>query len=335
MGTCSCVSNIEEQIALSSPEVPNKYQQEVVESELIDLQIDPIEESIQALVRSYFSRKHFLRRQKKRASPVSTSVQIDIRPYLGASLLSILQSRSDFDYLLDGELINLNNNQFFFSPSLKNPEVLTEGLIFSNESFYKGQILNYLYEGRGTLVKNNGDVYVGSFRNGNFHGEGDLNCPKQKFRYSGSWHDGEHSGRGTEFYPDGSVCVATYEKGVKKGSGVIEWLDGSKFQGSFHNDQIEGNGQYSWNDGRVYEGAWKDGKMHGKGILKWPDGRVYEGEFVDGLKEGFGVYCWAEGKRYEGTWKMGKQHGIAFFYEKGKRVKKGEWKFGKRIRWIE
>jgi hypothetical protein len=67
MGNCSCVNHIEDQQFYDAVSIPNKFEHQEVESELIEkIQILP-DITVQALVRCYISRKHLNRKKKKRA----------------------------------------------------------------------------------------------------------------------------------------------------------------------------------------------------------------------------------------------------------------------------
>lgn len=332
MGVCNCVSKVEEQtiLDLSSPQY--KQDQEILESDLTEIIYHPFETTAQALIRSYFVRKHNKHRKKKQINE-QVEPKVDLRQFIPQEIQEILGKCSAFDYAATGEIHNLPDDSIFIGKQ-NDSEDLTSGHLITKDSYYKGTMKNMKYEGKGILIYSNGNTYNGSFKNGVFHGKGDFDSINDRKRYSGNWDSGQCSGRGIVFAPDGSICKANFSNGIKSGSGCINYKDGSSYTGKFKQDQFNGIGKFTWSDGRVYEGHWKDGKIHGRGKLSFPDGRTYEGEFANDLKEGFGTYVWPDGKKFEGTWKAGKQHGIGLLTESDGKQKKGEWKQGKRIKWI-
>lgn len=333
MGNCNCVNHIEDQTFMDAVSIPNKFEQQVVDSELVDANQGLPNVTVQALVRSYIIRKR-LNRKKTREQKSPKLNQVDLRLYIPQEIQNILKDCPIFEYSVTGDIIELPENQIFIG-FLKSHDELTPGYLISPESYYKGSIQNMKYEGQGMLINVNGNIYIGGFQKGVFHGKGDFQSVADNKRYSGRWEAGQCNGQGTVINADGSVCKAIFTRGIKSGCGNISYKDGSNYSGNFKQDQINGIGKFSWSDGRVYEGLWKDGKMHGKGKLTYPDGRIYEGEFLESIKEGSGIYIWPDGKKYEGGWKSGKQHGIGVMSENEKKLKKGEWRHGKRIRWIE
>jgi hypothetical protein len=187
----------------------------------------------------------------------------------------------------------------------------------------------------------NGDVYVGEFENGIFHGPGVLR--KATFRegkkdcvgrsYAGGWKHGSRSGKGKyhtgfgDFY-DGEFLSDTYhgqgvmlyvngdrymgqwEKGKWHGDGEILYVNGNSYKGKFFKNMYHGEGMFRYGpSGGSYTGGWRLGMKHGIGKRNFASGAEYEGEYVDNEMCGKGIYKSAIGDLYVGTFKDSRFHG--------------------------
>ena len=195
--------------------------------------------------------------------------------------------------------------------------------------------------GRGTYYFVNGDVYVGEFENGIFHGPGVLR--KANFRegkkdcigrsYSGNWKNGSRSGKGKyhtgfgdfydgEFlndtyhgygvmlYQNGDRYTGAWEKGKWHGEGEILFVNGNSYKGFFFKNMYHGEGMFRFGpSGGSYTGGWRLGMKHGIGKRNFASGAEYEGEYVDNEMCGKGIYKSAIGDLYVGTFKDSRFHG--------------------------
>jgi hypothetical protein len=76
---------------------------------------------------------------------------------------------------------------------------------------------------RGTL-KANGEEYVGEFKNGKYHGQGEL-ITSSRNKYTGEFRNGKFNGRGTITYQSGGTYVGNFVDGSSEGGnyqGVTE-----------------------------------------------------------------------------------------------------------------
>ena len=142
------------------------------------------------------------------------------------------------------------------------------GLYFINsegERFEDNDAIRCKKEGQGTMVWDNGTKkYVGDFKNGQSHGEG--NCVwTGLFEYNGSFRNGVPDGIGTMEYMGGG------EPG-----GV--WHNGGKYEGEWKKKKKHGNGVYSDKLGNRFEGNWYNGQgLVGKYTLI--NGKTYSSKF--------------------------------------------------------
>ena len=77
----------------------------------------------------------------------------------------------------------------------------------------------------GTLTADNGNKYVGEFR------------------------DDKMNGQGTFAWPNGTQYVGNFSDGKMSGQGTLTWADGSKYVGQFSNGNMSGQGTMFAADG--------------------------------------------------------------------------------------
>lgn len=80
-------------------------------------------------------------------------------------------------------------------------------------------------ECEGTLAADNGNKYVGEFR------------------------DDRMNGQGTFTWPNGTKYVGDFSNGKMEGQGTLTWIDGRKYVGQFSNGAMSGQGTMFAADG--------------------------------------------------------------------------------------
>jgi len=134
----------------------------------------------------------------------------------------------------------------------------------------------YIYE--------NGDVYIGQWKNGNRNGEGKMNYRNGDI-YEGQWKNGNIQGKGKMIYENGNV-----------------------YEGEWKNGNMQGQGKMVYNNRDVYEGEWKNGNMQGEGKMIYKNGDVYKGQWKVNEKNGNGKLIQISISNsilftYDGEWK--------------------------------
>ena len=89
-------------------------------------------------------------------------------------------------------------------------------------------------------------------------------------------------GKGTEYYPDGTVYTGTWHNGAKTDQhGDLKSADTSHYLGGIQKGLRQGVGTQKYaKDGASYIGGWLNNKRHGQGQLNYKNGDKYIGEFA-------------------------------------------------------
>lgn len=154
------------------------------------------------------------------------------------------------------------------------PENVTQTLTLADGSKFVGKVDGS--KQTGTLTKPNGDVYTGTFTDGNLEGKGTLKTASGN-SYDGNFAGGQPSGSGTMKYANGSTYTGSWADGQRSGSGTVNYANGDQFSGSFAADLRDGSGTYTWANGTTYRGTWKAGQARKGGTYSYTDAGVKEG----------------------------------------------------------
>eukprot|EP00898_Chlorokybus_atmophyticus_P009134 jgi/Chlat1/9221/Chrsp98S08478 len=173
----------------------------------------------------------------------------------------------------------------------------------------------------------NGDVYVGEWKEGKPHGKGKYDWADRSW-YDGDWIEGQQYGRGSYAWASGAKYEGDWVDGYMQGMGTYIAVDGASYIGSWLKDQKHGLGIKRYSSGDVYEGLWRDDMHEGPGRFRWANGNEYSGEWVAGCMSGRGTFVWANGDRYDGEWKNNKEDGQGRFTWADGSVYEGTWSSG-------
>ena len=203
-------------------------------------------------------------------------------------------------------------------------------LISKDGNIYKGTFKNGIFEGKGIFIQKNGNYYFGDWKNGKCEGEGKL-IINDLIEYNGEFKNNKKNVNGIEKYKDGSFYNGDFINNEKDGFGKFNYSDGSFYNGQFKNSLFNGEGEFNWNDGRNYKGSFKNGIMEGKGEYTWIDGSVYNGTYINNCKNGFGVITWPNGKKFYGNFVNNEPHGDGAFICDNNEKYNIKYRFGKII----
>ena len=181
-------------------------------------------------------------------------------------------------------------------------------------------------------IKPDGEVYLGSLKNGKRHGRG---RSVQDDEYVGDWLNDKPNGKGQYIWAGGKKYIGYFLNGQRHGKGTLEILLKSKYEKEidrleiFTNEGIyipvsasnevdfcTANLPFTFADSEekslsyFYEGEWKFDKREGEGEEIWPDGSYYKGFYSNNTRNGFGEYFSSDGENYIGNWKGGQKDGV-------------------------
>ena len=183
---------------------------------------------------------------------------------------------------------------------LKSEKVLCEGIwekgelksariYYPNGEFYEGTMENSCYNGKGKLVNEKKDEYVGEF------------------------FEGEKNGQGKIKFFDGTKYEGNFSKNNFNGYGEMEWKNGIEYKGYFCDNYIEGIGEME-GEQEKYEGNFEKNLFHGKGKYIFYNGDMYDGDFEFGIRKGKGIYIKQNGIKFEGLWDNNVPNGFGKIY---------------------
>jgi hypothetical protein len=207
-----------------------------------------------------------------------------------------------------GKMVIKENKQKKYYQGVWRNGDLNEGYIYyENGSEYKGEIKNYMRDGKGHFkTKNDNEIYNGDWKEDNKEGEGEL------------------------IFKDGTRYMGGFQNDKFNGKGKMEWKNGIYYDGEFMNDYLHGKGYLRGNNGHIYNGYFENGYYHGEGEFKWINGmsvEIYKGNYSYGIKDGFGEFHFENGDIYRGGWKSGNPDGQGT-YETNNRKYFGNWRAG-------
>lgn len=189
-----------------------------------------------------------------------------------------------------------------------------------------------LFRGYKTEYYNNGDKYVGFFKDGKRHGEGSYYYVNGN-QFDGNWVNGIKNGAGVMRYNDGTIFTGDWKDGLRHGVGVAEKPNGDTiirciyknnklfnillneseklmYVGQLLDDFYHGIGILN-TPKETYMGEWNEGDLDGFGTLSC-EGLIYYGHFADDTFNGLGTLCYQNGEGYHGQFKDGKLNGFGF-----------------------
>ena len=196
----------------------------------------------------------------------------------------------------EGRVEDNSFEEWFFANSIENNSEIEDAEIEECPPDYSSNIWNNCY---GTYAFENGDVYVGQFKNDAFNGQGNYTYSNGQ-QYIGDFKNGYFDGHGTQFYFDGDVYVGGWKNDKKHGQGAYNYNNGAKYVGEWQNDKKHGKGTYYWNNNDLFLGEWQNDKKHGQGTLLFANGASYLGEWKEDMRHGFGIYTFDDGFRIQG-----------------------------------
>ena len=163
--------------------------------------------------------------------------------------------------------------------------------------------LKWILLGKERLKLPNGDLYIGDIdhlsyipkswgtRTGkgvHFFANGEI--------YEGSFVDGEPHGKGTFRYSNGNIYKGYFQEGKCHGKGSLKYPDNKILEGQWIDGKQTENVKLKMFNGDVFTGKWSERCEISKGTYTFRNGDSLEGEFRAGAYKGFGKYYMKTGR---------------------------------------
>jgi TPR repeat protein len=132
--------------------------------------------------------------------------------------------------------------------------------------------------------------YTGMFKNGQWNGLGELTWSGNDLghKYVGNFVNGERTGQGTYYFPDGTTQVGIFENGIYQ-------------EPENQIDDADTEEQIIYNDGSSYRGEVENGVPEGFGTMTFTNGDSMYGIFINGImNDATAHYDFADGGSYDG-----------------------------------
>ena len=233
---------------------------------------------------------------------------------------------------IDEEIMKSNSSIYYGEKSKINDLAYGRGfLICANGSHYFGYFKDDFFQsGFGKSVNNDGNIYIGEFKNGLANGFGKYTT-KNGNKYEGVWKDNKLEGYGFITCNNSEqIYKGEIKKGVFNGIGEFYHKNGILYNGEFKDGKMNGTGKVTYKNKKEYLGEFKEGLKNGYGIMNWPTKEKYEGIWENDTFK-FGEYSWPNGNIFLGNFQNDTVNGYGTFYNSALgTIETGLWKNGKR-----
>eukprot|EP01017_Pseudomicrothorax_dubius_P020574 TRINITY_DN223_c0_g1_i5.p1 TRINITY_DN223_c0_g1~~TRINITY_DN223_c0_g1_i5.p1 ORF type:complete len:481 (-),score=87.76 TRINITY_DN223_c0_g1_i5:338-1780(-) len=145
--------------------------------------------------------------------------------------------------------------------------------------------------------------------------------------YEGTKKDGERHGQGKLFTREGILYIGEWKHGKREGLGRF-FSSRLVFEGEWKDDHWHGHGTLT-NRSSEYFADNFDYSDFGKLGDRWSS---YRGDFHEGVKEGKGTLVLSNGERFEGSFMADAVHGEGTFTRRSGETVRAEWSRGYLIR---
>ncbi len=194
------------------------------------------------------------------------------------------------------------------------------------ECTYEGDWENGAINGRGKKTWDSGDVFEGTFVDGQLSGEAHCNFSDGS-SYDGEYENDQINGHGTLTMENGDVYEGDFRENTFFGKGKYTYADGNFFDGEWEDGAWRGSGTYTTSENgesvTYYSSYWSDcgesemviktiggretdGSMTGFEFTPDEQSDVYDGEKnFKGQPHGRGKMFYADGSTYDGGWAYG------------------------------
>ncbi|TNV77279.1 hypothetical protein FGO68_gene7105 [Halteria grandinella] len=94
--------------------------------------------------------------------------------------------------------------------------------------------------------------------------------------YIGEWKDDRQNGQGKYTYPGGVVYEGNWKDNMANGKGKCTWGDGSVYEGEWKDDSMHGQGKWTFTNGDYQIGTWENNNQIGEQVHYSKEGELLE-----------------------------------------------------------
>ena len=233
---------------------------------------------------------------------------------------------------IEEKIMKSNSSIYYGEKSVINDLAYGRGfLICSNGSHYFGYFKNdFFQKGFGKSVNNDGNIYIGEFKEGLANGYGKYTT-KSGNKYEGQWVDNKLDGFGSIISDNKEqIYNGEMKKGMFNGIGEFYNKNGIVYKGEYKEGKMNGTGKLIYKNKKEYIGQFKEGNKDGYGIMKWPSEEKYMGMWENDTFK-FGEYLWPNGNVFLGNFQNDTVNGYGTFFNSYMgTIETGVWKNGRR-----
>ena len=174
---------------------------------------------------------------------------------------------------------------------------------YNNGGLYKGELKDGNYDGIGILLNDNG-YYEGEFKEGKMEGYGIMHFNENGAKYEGQFKKDQLDGYGILYYKDGSIINGEWKDGGSCGFGIeTDITSNTYYIGQYKDGEYNGYGiKYFYSKNKIFKGQVINNKLEGYAFEYFSNGDIYEGEWNEDKKNGFGFFHKSNGENFINIW---------------------------------
>jgi radial spoke head protein 1 len=138
-------------------------------------------------------------------------------------------------------------------------------------------------DGIATATFENGDTYVGMYKDQKRNGAGVYTYTSKNMKYEGEYLENKKEGHGRMTYQDGGIFEGGWKDNERHGMGTYFYPNGDSYSGEWKNGKKNGIGKYVFADnGSTMSGTWVANRCV-SGVWGMSDRSRYVGRFANNV----------------------------------------------------
>jgi radial spoke head protein 1 len=167
-------------------------------------------------------------------------------------------------------------------------------------------------DGIATATFENGDTYVGMYKDQKRNGAGVYTYTSKNMKYEGEYLENKKEGHGRMTYQDGGIFEGGWKDNERHGMGTYFYPNGDSYSGEWKNGKKNGIGKYVFADnGSTMSGTWVANRCV-SGVWGMSDRSRYVGRFANNVPSGGGMFIFANKNKQAGVFRDNQWYGDRF-----------------------